>query len=63
MLPAYLTKLEYYNNKINHETLRNHCMARGSDIVFLKLIIHEIQHIIVGENRQHNDQKKLTIGE
>ena len=32
-------------------------------IVFLKLIIPEIQHLIVGENRQHNDQKKCTIGE
>jgi hypothetical protein len=31
--------------------------------VFFKLIIPEIQHLIVGENRQHNDQKKCTIGE
>jgi hypothetical protein len=28
-----------------------------------KLIIPEIQHLIVGENRQHNGQKKCTIGE
>jgi hypothetical protein len=28
-----------------------------------KLIIPEIQHLIVGDNRQHNDQKKCTIGE
>ena len=35
ILPAYLKKkLEYYNNKINHENLWNHCMARGSDIFF-----------------------------
>ena len=63
MLPAYLKKLEYYNNKINHETLRNHCMARGSDIFILILIIPGIQHSLVGENRQHNGQKKFTIGE
>ena len=31
--------------------------------VFRKLIIPEIQHLIVGENRQHNGQKKCTIGE
>jgi hypothetical protein len=30
---------------------------------FFKLIIPEIQHLIVGENRQHNIQKKCTIGE
>ena len=31
-------------------------------IVFsFKLIIPEIQHLIVGENRQHNGQKKCTI--
>ena len=30
---------------------------------FFKLIIPEIQHVIVGENRQHNGQKKCTIGE
>ena len=30
-----LKKLEYYNNKINHEILWNrHCMARGSDNFF-----------------------------
>ena len=33
-------------------------------IVFsFKLIIPEIQHLIVGENRQHNGKKKCTIGE
>jgi hypothetical protein len=33
-------------------------------IVFsFKLIIPEIQHLIVEENRQHNGQKKCTIGE
>jgi hypothetical protein len=30
---------------------------------FFKLIIPEIQHVIVRENRQHNGQKKCTIGE
>ena len=39
-------------------------MARGSNILFFfKLIIPEIQHLIVRENRQHNGQKKCTIGE
>jgi hypothetical protein len=56
-----LKKLEYYNNKINHENLRNHCMVRGSDIFFFKLIIPEIQHLIAGENRQHNGQKNARI--
>ena len=33
-------------------------------IVFsFKLIIPEIQHLTEGENRQHNGQKKCTIGE
>ena len=63
ILPAYLKKLEYYNNKINHENQRNHCMAKSSDIFFFKLIIPEIQHLIAGENRQHNGQKKCTIVE
>jgi hypothetical protein len=30
---------------------------------FFKSIIREIQHLIVGENRQHNGQNKCTIGE
>ena len=52
ILPEYIKRLEYHNNKINHENLRNHCMARGSDILFFfKLITPEIQHLIVGENR------------
>ena len=37
ILPAYIKKLEYHNNKINHENLRNHCMAKGSDIFFLQI--------------------------
>ena len=35
-------KNENTNNQINHENLRNHCMARGSDMA-------EIQHLIMGE--------------
>jgi hypothetical protein len=30
---------------------------------FFKLIIPEIQHLIVGENRHRNGQKKCTIWE
>ena len=42
-------KNENTNNQINHENLRNHCMARGSDIFFFKKNMAEIQHLIVGE--------------
>ena len=50
ILPSYIKKLKYRNNKINHENLR-----LGVQIFFFfKLIIPEIQHII-GEHRpKHN---------
>ena len=38
ILTAYIKKLEHYNNQINHENLRNHCMVRGSDNFFFKII-------------------------
>jgi hypothetical protein len=48
ILTAYITKLEHYNNQINHENLRNHCIARGSDNFFLQNnIMPEIQNLIV----------------
>ena len=44
--------------------VKNHDFTPKNHIIFFfKLIIPEIQHLIVGENRQHNGQKKCTIGE
>jgi hypothetical protein len=38
ILTADIKKLEHYNNQINNENLRNHCMARGLDNLFFKII-------------------------
>ena len=38
ILTAYIKKLEHYNNQIHNENLRNHCMARGLDNLFFKII-------------------------
>ena len=56
ILTAYIKKkIEHYDNQINHEKLRNHCMTRGSDNRFLQNNKPKIQHLTVGENRpKHN---------
>jgi hypothetical protein len=38
ILTAYIKNIEHHNNQINHENLRNYCMARGSDNFVFKII-------------------------
>jgi len=38
IITAYIKKLEHYYNQIKLDNLRHHCMARGSDNVFFKII-------------------------